>query len=260
MARWLEREGYDVTYSANIDTHANDRILNRHKGWLSVGHDEYWTWQMRAHVEGGRDRGVHLAFFSGNVCYWQIRLEPSAITGERDRTIVSYKDDAPTRDPYALQEGGKRHLMTVRWRDEPVNRPEESLIGVMYDGNPVDADIVITKPDHWTMIGTELRAGDRLPRLLGYEADRAFGSAPPGTTILAESPYTFESQPHVAHMTIYTPHNGAAVFASGTIQWSWGLDDFNVPELRKSSLNARVQQITKNVLARFRQGASPLQQ
>lgn len=257
MVRWLEREGYDVTYSTNVDTHTNARILDRHKGWLSVGHDEYWTWQMRAHVEGGRDRGVHLAFFSGNVCYWQIRLEPSTITGERDRTVVSYKDDAPINDPYAQQDLGKRHLMTVRWRDEPVNRPEESLIGVMYDGNPIDADIVITKPDHWAMAGTTMRPGDRLPRLLGYEADRAFGSAPPGTTILAESPYTFESQTHVAHMTIYTLDNGATVFAAGTIQWSWGLDDFNVPELRQSSLNANVQRITTNVLTRFRQVASP---
>lgn len=147
--------------------------------------------------------------------------------------------------------------MTVHWRDEPVNRPEESLIGVMYDGNPVDADIVISEPDHWTMAGTGLRPGDRLPRLLGYEADRAFGSAPPGTTILAESPYTFEGRPHLAHMAIYTLPNGATVFAAGTIQWSWGLDDFNVPNLRKSSLNPNVQQITRNVLARFRQGVSP---
>ena len=81
--------------------------------------------------------------------------------------MVSYKDDAPMHDPYASEELGKRHLMTVRWRDQPVNRPEESLIGVMYDGNPVDGDIVITTPDHWAMSGTGIRAGDKLPRLLG---------------------------------------------------------------------------------------------
>jgi hypothetical protein len=142
--------------------------------------------------------------------------------------------------------------MTVRWRDEPVNRPEESFIGVMYDGNPVDADLIITTPDHWTMTDTKLRPGDRLPRLLGYEADRTFGNAPPGTTILAESPYTFEGRPHLSHMTSYTLRNGATVFAAGTIQWSWGLDDFNAPNLRRSCLNQSVQQITKNVLARFR--------
>ena len=253
MVRWLEREGYDVSYSTNIDTHSDARLLDLHQGWLSVGHDEYWTWQMRAHIEDARDRGVHLGFFSGNVCYWQIRLEPSLLTGDPDRTIVSYKDDALKRDPYALDDRN-RQLMTVRWRDQPVNRPEESLIGVMYDGNPVDGDIVITKPDHWTMAGTHLELGDRLPRLLGYEADRVFGNSPPEIMILAESPYQFEGRPHLAHMATYTLANGATVFAAGTIQWSWGLDDFNAPELRRSSLNPSVDQITRNVLARFRRG------
>lgn len=253
MVRWLEREGYDVSYSTNIDTHADGRLLERHKGWLSIGHDEYWTWHMRAHVEAARDRGVNLAFFSGNVCYWQIRLEPSLLTGEPHRTMVSYKDDALMRDPYALGGADHRKQLTVRWRDPPVNRPEESLIGVMYDGNPVDGDIIVTKPDHWIMAGTELRAGDRLPRLLGYEADRTFGAAPIGMTILAQSPYEFEGQPHVAHMASYTLSDGTTVFAAGTIQWSWGLDDFNAPELRLSSLNPGAQQITRNVLARFRQ-------
>lgn len=254
MVRWLEREGYDVSYSTTIDTHSDAQLLELHKGWLSIGHDEYWTSQMRAHVEDARNRGVNLAFFSGNVCYWQIRLEPSVVTGDPDRTIVSYKDDALQRDPYALDDLGKRQLMTVRWRDQPVSRPEESFIGVMYDGNPVDGDIVITKPDHWTMAGTDLHNGDRLPRLLGYEADRAFGNAPPDTTILAESPYQFEGQTHLANMAIYTLANGATVFAAGTIQWSWGLDDFNAPELRVSSLNPSVQQITRNVLEQFRRG------
>ena len=55
-------------------------------------------------------------------------------------------------------------------------------------------------------------------------------------------------------MTAYSLSNGATVFAAGTIQWSWGLDNFNAPELRVSSLNPTAQQITRNVLARFRGG------
>ncbi|HEX2055644.1 MAG TPA: N,N-dimethylformamidase beta subunit family domain-containing protein, partial [Nitrospiraceae bacterium] len=147
-----------------------------------------------------------------------------------------------------------RHLLTVRWREHPVDRPEESFIGVMYDGNPVDADIVITRPDHWSMAGTGLQPGDRLPRLLGYEADRTFAGAPPGTTILAESPYQFEGRPHLAHMASYSLPDGTTVFAAGTIQWSWGLDDFNAPQLRQSSLSPQAQQITRNVLARLTGG------
>jgi hypothetical protein len=251
MVRWLEREGYDVTYSTNVDTHANGRLLDRHKGWLSIGHDEYWTWQMRTHVEAARDRGVNLAFFSGNVCYWQIRLEPSTQTGDPDRTIISYKDDALKLDPAAHGGPGTERL-TVRWREHPVNRPEESFIGVMYDGNPVDGDILIMHPNHWSMEGTGLELGDRLPRLLGYEADRTWGHAPRGTTILAESPYQFDGQSHLAHMASYSLADGTTVFAAGTIQWSWGLDDFNAPDLRQSALSPQAQQITRNVLARFK--------
>jgi hypothetical protein len=39
----METEGYDVTYISNIDTHGDRAGLLRAKGWLSVGHDEYWT-------------------------------------------------------------------------------------------------------------------------------------------------------------------------------------------------------------------------
>jgi len=83
MVRFLEREGYDVTYITNIDTHARPELLRRAKAFLSVGHDEYWSWEMRANVEAARDHGVNLAFFSANVCYWQARLE------DGNRTLVS---------------------------------------------------------------------------------------------------------------------------------------------------------------------------
>ena len=73
-----------------------------HKAWLSVGHDEYWSWEMRTQVEQARDRRIGLGFFSANTCYWQIRLEVSPITGQANRTIVAYKDQAMTEDPYAF--------------------------------------------------------------------------------------------------------------------------------------------------------------
>jgi hypothetical protein len=255
MVRWLEREGYDVTYSTNIDTHADPRLLSSHKVWLSVGHDEYWTWEMRLHVERAVHHQTNLAFLSANTCYWQIRLDPSPSTGEPFRTILAYKDDALKEDPYALdREPMNDYLITTRWREAPVNRPEETLVGVMYDGNPVDADIVIVNPQHWTMSGTGLAQGDRLPRLLGYEADRAFTRPVAGADrldILSESPYLSYGEPRVANMTMRTMANGAMIFSTGTIQWSWGLDDFNAPELRAPALNPAAQQITRNVLARF---------
>jgi len=72
----LEREGYDVTYVSNLDTHADGDGLLRAKDFLSVGHDEYWTRAMYDSVRRARDAGVRLAFPSGNSAYHRIDLRP----------------------------------------------------------------------------------------------------------------------------------------------------------------------------------------
>src|SRR5262245_4496456 len=77
LAFWLEKEGYDVSYISNLDTHADRAGLLRAKGWLSVGHDEYWTQQMYDNVVHARDRGVSLAFLSGNAVSGLVYLDPS---------------------------------------------------------------------------------------------------------------------------------------------------------------------------------------
>ncbi len=124
----------------------------------------------------------------------------------------------------------------------------------MYAGDPVDGDIVVTAAGHWVFAGTGLEPGAALPGLLGYEVDSVQGRGPAGVEILAASPWTAltdASQHGVAHMCLSTSPSGAHVFATGTIQWAWGLDDYNVPALRSSRLNAAAQQITRNVLRRF---------
>ena len=42
MVRFLERNGYDVSYIAGVDTDRRGALLTNHKVFLSVGHDEYW--------------------------------------------------------------------------------------------------------------------------------------------------------------------------------------------------------------------------
>ena len=41
MIRWLERNGYDVSYSSGIDTDRSGSNLLKHKVFMPVGHDEY---------------------------------------------------------------------------------------------------------------------------------------------------------------------------------------------------------------------------
>ena len=250
MVRWLEREGFDITYCTNLDTHCAPILLQRHAAWLTIGHDEYWSWEMREHVEAARDAGMHLGFFTANCAYWQIRFEESASSRTANRVMACYKK--ASRDP--LRKSGDPSKATDKWRSEMVNRPEEKLIGVMYAGDPVDADIVINAPEHWVFSGTGLKAGATLPGLLGYEVDCAHGLGPENLQILAESPWIAlndSSKQGVAHMSIYVAESGASVFAAGSIQWPWGLDDFNSPALRTSRLSPAAQQITRNVLARF---------
>ncbi len=39
--RWLEQNGYDVTYTTDVDVHERGNALLRHKALLIVGHNEY---------------------------------------------------------------------------------------------------------------------------------------------------------------------------------------------------------------------------
>src|SRR5690606_35633477 len=93
MLRFLERNGYDVSYMANVDAAREGSLIQNHKVFLSVGHYEYWSKEQRDAVEAARNAGVHLAFFSGNEVYWKTRWENSADGSNTPfRTLVCYKE------------------------------------------------------------------------------------------------------------------------------------------------------------------------
>jgi hypothetical protein len=257
MVRWLERDGYDVAYATSIDTHTSPVLTHGPKVFMSQGHDEYWTWQMRDNVEAARDAGINLAFFSANTSYWQIRLEPSPATGAANRVIVCYKSAAA--DPYSSDtDQSNDRFVTGPFRLPPVSRPEERMKGSQYIRDPVDGDMIVTDASHWVFHGTGLANGSRLTGLLGYEVDGRFGGEPANTATLTSTPVVNEpnGQPgQYSQMTYYTAGSGAGVFSTGTIQWSWGLDDYNTPAIRTSRLSSAAATITRNVLDAF--GAAP---
>jgi hypothetical protein len=255
--RFLEREGYDVTYITDVDTHARADALLRHTIYLSVGSDAYWSWPMRDHVEAARSQGVHLVFLGAGACFWQIRFEADS-SGRADRTIVAYKEAAGSLDPFALDRDPQHHrLITSRWRDRPISRAEERLIGEMYADDPVDADVVVDAASHWAFAGTGLKRGDALTGLLGNSVDAMQGKGPAGIERLAHSPYADPRTPsrtRYADMTIYQAPSGSFVFATGSMQWIWGLDGYNARPTRKAKVSEAAQQITRNVLNRMLQG------
>jgi hypothetical protein len=247
--RWIERSGYDVTYSTDLDTHANGSALRNHKAVLVVGHDEYWSKQIFDSLEGARDAGVGLAFFAADTGSVQVRFEPSA-SGTADRVMVCYKNAAidPVSGP----------TTTVAFRQPPVNRPEQSLRGVLTSGMLQGQDnvgYVVTNSSHWIYAGTGFQDGDVVPGIVGYEMD-SFRSEYPGPnstdwTLLSSSPFVdYLGAPGVSNSSVYQAPSGAWVFSSGTISWSWALDGF-----WHQRADIRIQRTTANLLDAFINGA-----
>src|SRR5260221_8330214 len=131
---WLERQGYDLSYISDVDLHETPAQLLDHRAYLSLGHYEYWTKEMRDGIEHARDRGVGLAFLGANAGYWQMRFEPDS-AGTPDRTIVCYKVQTANNN-LALDPlyGRDNTRLTTQWRDPALARPENALIGIMFSG------------------------------------------------------------------------------------------------------------------------------
>jgi len=256
MIRWLESQGYDVTYVTDLDVHENPDLLKQHKAVVVAGHSEYWSLEMRDGFEAARDAGVNLGFFAANTAYWRVRFEPSS-TGQADRVMVCYKDPL-LNDPVAP---------TYLWRGPENNRPENALMGVMYTGDYGDQyggfDYVVGQSSDPYFNNTGLANNDALAGLVGYEWDAVVdnGFTPPGLVVLSTSSVSPSSigpdlppgtDTTVSHSVRYTAPSGAKVFSTGSIQWAWGLDSDWVNPPREDD---RLKQMAVNIFADF--GALP---
>ncbi len=235
LARFLEREGYDVTYTTDVDVARDPSQLLHHELDITAGHDEYWSREQRDGYEAARDAGVDLAFMGANTSFWQVRYEDGY------RTIVGYKDSAP--DPFA-----DRTRTTVQFRKLDAPRPECTLLGVqshggLSRGQPIDYTVQPASLSHPWYRGTGFAAGDKLTGLVGYEWDGLDpGCDEPGRTVF----FAYETEKHGndADATVYTAPSGARVFAAGSFQFSWGLDGYELAEHR---VDPRLQQFARNM-------------
>ena len=260
MVYWLEAQGYDVSYCTSLDTHASGKpgatnLLLDHRTFLSVGHDEYWSQEIRDAITAARDNKVNIAFLSSNTGYWRVRFEPDPESGRADRVMVCYKTiESGAEDPVSP---------TTTWRDPRVNQPENSLLGIQYIGDndnhffPIrvlaeqgqdriyrHTALANMPPGEYTDIGH---------RLLGWEWDAVVdnGAGPDNLTVLASTPTfgniledagsVYITSKAVTNIVRYIAASGATVLSVGTNQWAWGLAMFDTDQ--------RLQQITCNILA-----------
>jgi len=235
--RFLEREGYDVSYTTNYDLAVDPAELLHHKLIISVGHDEYWTKAMRDNLTAARDAGVNLAFLGGNDMYWQARYE------DNGRTLVEYRSLAGDPDPDPATK-------TVRWTQLSPPNPQCTLVGlddlggIRVAGEPPRDYSIVTSAlgDPW-MANTEFEAGATLPDLVGYEWDAIEpGCATPPLTRF----FHYTGSPANADSTRYTAPSGASVYATGTVQFAWGLDGWGGHD---APPDPRIQQFIRNALA-----------
>ena len=226
LAFWMEQHGYDVTYTSNIDTHADGAGLLRTKAFLSVGHDEYWTRQMFDHVAAARDAGVNLLFLSGNAISGEMFLTTS-ISGQPNRVT------------------GRTRKFT----------DEHELMGSTSYGVGL-GDWIVTQPDHWLYEGTGLKTGDAIPNLIGWEFHGPPLRDDPTLVVLGEARFRGDREkPKRTHAaTIYDGPKGNFVFNAGTCWWSMPLSTppafENPPDVDFTQNDPRVQRMTKNLFER----------
>lgn len=247
MVRFLEREGYDVTYTTDVDSHTGNSYLAQHKGFLIVGHDEYWTQGMRQRIVNLRNQRVGIGVFASDTCEWQARYEADT-KGYANRTLVCYKNQYHQDPDYIAGQAGNaaaRNQVTTAWSDPYLNLPEDQLFGVRWHANPVYGDIILTNTNTWVTEGSGATYGTRLVGLLGYETDAVNKGTPNGTFVLSQSP----DRTGFSNMTLSPTPGGGFVFAVGSMQWSWGLDSFTGITNPGTPTSPVAQQITRNVLA-----------
>ncbi len=263
--RFLEANGYDVSYFSGIDSDRRGAEIQEHDIFLSVGHDEYWSGQQRTNVEAARAAGVDLAFFSGNEVFWKTRWENS-IDGSNTpyTTLVSYKETAPTGidDPSSQATG--------TWRDprfeSDAGRPENALTGQIFtvnDGSAPPTAITVPAEDgqlrFWRNTGLGSTATQLASDILSYEWDEDLdnGSRPagsirlssttdPSTSYLQDFGSTYGTGSATHSLTMYRAPSGALVFGAGTPRWGWGLDAVHDGS---SAIDSRIRQATVNLFA-----------
>lgn len=158
FAVWAEREGYRLDHLTQVDLHTDPLALEGYAGAIFVGHDEYWTWEMRDTVDAFVDNGGHIARFGGNFL-WQVRLEDDATTQ------VCYKN--PFDDP-ALETNPTR--VTTAWDAPIIGRPGAQTMGLTGMGGVYNrygsaaprssGGFTVSRPNHWAFADTDLSYGD----------------------------------------------------------------------------------------------------
>jgi len=227
ILRWLQLRGLALQYTTDYDLALHPpavapRLL------VLPRHAEYVTASLRDWVEQHVDTAgdMNVLDFGSNGFYWQVRLaEPRNPGAPMD--IVCYRSAAA--DPAAAVDPT---LITTRWRDSPLDRPEGMVFGAQYVavlGNGFTRfDFTVTDQMPPELVaGTGWLPGTVIRGILQGEGDLVYpGSS--GIAIMDGRAATSNGMPVATSVTIRTSPAGARVFSTGTFAWADGFDPARV--------------------------------
>lgn len=157
---WAEERGYELDYLVQHDLHVDEAVLDPYQCVIMVGHDEYWSWEMRDAVDRFVDGGGGLARFGGNY-QWQVRLS--------DDLTTQYCYRLPSLDPDTAR---SPRTATTMWEAKSVGRPGAATVGLNGLGGVYtrygaatprsSGGFTVYRPHHWAFEGTDLYYGDQL--------------------------------------------------------------------------------------------------
>jgi Bacterial Ig domain/Secretion system C-terminal sorting domain len=261
MIRWLERNGYDVTYTTSVDIARAGNLIKNHRVFVTAGHDEYWSKEQWDNVEAARNAGIHMAFFTGNDIYWKTRWEADA-AGNNFHTMVCYKEGTMADGTINERVCGYKcdvssPIWTGLWRtgsayDAPY--PENTLSGQISwweDYGSIKVPYAYKDFRFWrnTTVANLAPGGEASLGLnvLGYEWDfEQFENFYPNGRMTMSST-TISGKTH--KLSLYRHPSGALVFGAGTVQWSWGLDKEHYGGGAGNVVSKDMQQATANLFA-----------
>jgi len=226
LSTWMSSQ-YDCSFAADIDLHENPELLRNKKCIALIGHNEYYTHEMRRNLQRYLNNGGHVANLGGNSCWWLIDYD------RINRTITHNKDEP------------------VRWYWHRMGNSAKTQLGCAFENGGFNArkrphlDATIYRADHWLFDSSLARNGQvfgRAQLMADYEVDgitvewvqspaggqvpraRPGTGTPPSFEVLAFSDLTnvdWDKPGFPSNWTIGFYHTqwGGRFFNGGTIQW-----------------------------------------
>lgn len=268
MISFLERNGVKVKYatSEDLDRMGVSLFVDKCNVYMSNGHDEYWSREMREAVESWRDNYGGLSIFmSGNEVFWKSR---TVRVGDEVQ-IWCFKDTMGGPSGYSRSAGQPFDPVewTGTWMDTrwPQHRDGALLTGTKFGMNGVyDYDAVIPKNPYG---GIKVWGGSSLvdapitlTRVIGFEADHLHPTQP-GESVKILAAYTRAAPGGLSDANgenYNVPGNiewgiiaqryagGGLTVGFGTCQWAWALDDRH--DRGSSNVSLDAQKFTINLL------------